>query len=87
MSAATPFWLPGSGDAATWAFEPDQGTTGFLRRNIEINDLNGLVTVFELVLGPTAGRVALTLGLGPPNRVAGDDDVNYKRFARNGSIR
>ncbi len=65
-------------DAATWAFEPDPGTTGFLRRNIEINDLNGLVTVFELALGPTAGPVAFTLGLGTLNRVAGDDDVNVQ---------
>jgi FkbM family methyltransferase len=65
-------------DAASWAFEPDRGTTGFLRRNIEINDLNGLVTVFELALGPTTGEIAFTLGLGPMNRGASDDDVNVQ---------
>jgi FkbM family methyltransferase len=65
-------------DATSWAFEPDPGTAGFLRRNIEINGLNGLVTVFELALGPTTGEIAFTRGLGPMNRVASDDDVNVR---------
>ena len=33
---------------------------------------DGLVTVFELALGPTTGEIAFTLGLVPMNRVASD---------------
>jgi FkbM family methyltransferase len=65
-------------EATTWAFEPDPGTTRFLRRNIEINHLNSLVTVFELALGSSSGEITFTLGLGPMNRVADDDDVNVQ---------
>jgi FkbM family methyltransferase len=63
-------------NAATWAFEPDPDTTRSLKRNIEINNLAKLVTVFELSLGASTGRIAFTVGLGPMNRVAADEDTN-----------
>jgi hypothetical protein len=56
--------------AKTWAFEPDPATVLCLKRNIEINNLQELVTVYELVLGATEREVAFTVGLDTVNRVA-----------------
>jgi FkbM family methyltransferase len=56
--------------AKTWAFEPDPETAACLKRNIEINSLQQLVTVHELALGATEREVAFTVGLDTVNRVA-----------------
>ena len=56
--------------AKTWAFEPDPETVLCLKRNIEINNLQELVTVHELALGATEREVAFTVGLDTVNRVA-----------------
>ena len=56
--------------AKTWAFEPDPETVLSLKRNIEINNLQELVTVHELALGATEREVAFTVGLDTVNRVA-----------------
>ena len=56
--------------ATTWAFEPDPETMAALKRNIDLNDLNGRVVVHELALGDTDGTVAFTRGLDTVNRVA-----------------
>jgi FkbM family methyltransferase len=55
--------------AKTWAFEPDPETVLCLKRNIEINDLQELVTVHALALGATECEVSLTIGLGAANKV------------------
>src|SRR5262249_31935505 len=54
----------------TRAFEPDPETVLCLKRNIEINNLQELVTVHELALGATEREVAFTVGLDTVNRVA-----------------
>ena len=48
--------------AKTWAFEPDPETVLSLKRNIEINNLQELVTVHELALGAAEREVAFTVG-------------------------
>jgi FkbM family methyltransferase len=56
--------------ATTWAFEPDPGAAHDLRRNIEINGLQGLVAVHEVVLSAIDGEIAFTIGRDTVNRVA-----------------
>ena len=56
--------------ATTWAFEPDPNTVRSLKRNVAINDLDELVTVYELALGSTEGEVPFTIGQDTGNRVA-----------------
>ena len=55
--------------ATTWAFEPDPNTVRSLKRNVAINDLDELVTVYELALGGTEGEVPFTIGQDTGNRV------------------
>jgi FkbM family methyltransferase len=64
--------------AATWAFEPDPNTLRHLKRNIAINELGGLVTVYECALGPTQGEVPFTVGLDTVNKVAAANDKNVR---------
>src|SRR4029077_6652553 len=47
--------------AVTWAFEPDPGTIRNLKRNIAINSLEPLVTIYELALGSAEGEVPFTV--------------------------
>ena len=51
------------------AFEPDPKTVGDLKRNIEVNGLEKLVTVHEVALGATEREVSFTVGLDTVNRV------------------
>ncbi len=60
--------------AKTWAFEPDPGSLRHLRRNIAINALDSLVTVFEFAVGREQGEVRFTTGLDTMNRIAIADD-------------
>ena len=64
--------------AATWAFEPEPNTARHLKRNIEINDLEKLVTVHECALGPSQGEIPFTIGLDTANKVAGANDKNVR---------
>jgi len=70
--------------ATTWAFEPDRGTMGHLRRNIAINSLDGLVKLHEFALGRGQGEVAFTLGLDTVNRIApaGEKNIRMVRLER-----
>jgi FkbM family methyltransferase len=64
--------------STTWAFEPDPNTLHHLKRNIAINELNGLVTVYECALGPTQGEIPFTVGRDTVNKVASADDKNVR---------
>jgi len=64
--------------ANSWAFEPDPNTVRALKRNIEINDLEDLVTVHEFALGATQREVAFTVGLDTVNRVATAGEPNCR---------
>jgi FkbM family methyltransferase len=64
--------------STTWAFEPDPNTVGYLKRNIAINRLDGLVTVHECALGSTRGEVAFTIGLDTVNKVLAADNKNSR---------
>jgi FkbM family methyltransferase len=64
--------------AETWSFEPDPGTVRHLRRNIEINNLDGRVTVYELALGDAESEISFTIGLDTMNRVAAVGDKNVR---------
>ena len=64
--------------ATTWAFEPDPETSRILKRNVELNGLNGLATVHELALGDTDGEVSFTCGLDTVNWVATDAETHGK---------
>ena len=63
--------------ATTWAFEPDSNTVRSLKRNLAINNLNELVTVYELALGDADSEILFTVGKDTENRVvsAGENDV------------
>ena len=60
------------------AFEPDPMTAKTLRRNVELNALENLVTVNQVALGAKTGEVAFTAGLDTVNRVATLDDRNVQ---------
>lgn len=64
--------------AMTWAFEPDPNTLRNLKRNIAINGLDGLVTVYECALGPAQGEVLFTVGLDTMNKVASAYSKNVR---------
>ena len=64
--------------ARTWAFEPDPGTMRHLERNIAVNGLDALVTVYECALGAEQGEVAFTVGLDTVNRIATASDNNFR---------
>ena len=52
------------------AFEPDPATVEHLRRNIEVNALDGLVEVHQVALGNASGEIAFTVGRDTVNRIA-----------------
>ena len=56
--------------ARTIAFEPDPITAAALRRNVAINDLDELVTVYEAAVGNVESMVPFTVGLDTVNKVA-----------------
>ena len=71
--------------ATTWAFEPDPVTARHLRRNIDVNGLGKLATVYEVALGAAPGEVKFTVGQDTVNRVTTDEDcpvrlVHQKRL-------
>ncbi len=55
--------------ARTVAIEADPDTARDLARNVEINGLQSLVSIRELALGPSDGKVMFTTGLGAMNQV------------------
>lgn len=64
--------------ARTWSFEPDPVTARHLRRNVMINDLDELVTIYEAALGDSQGKISFTVGLDTMNRVAVPGDANIR---------
>jgi FkbM family methyltransferase len=64
--------------ASTWAFEPDPKTVRYLKRNIAINHLDGLVTIYEFALGSTRGEVRFTVGLDTVNKVITSGNYNTR---------
>jgi FkbM family methyltransferase len=55
--------------ARTISFEPDPETMALLRRNIDLNDLHGLVVLKQAALGAEEGEVEFTIGLDTRNHV------------------
>lgn len=70
--------------AETYAFEPDPDTICHLKRNIAINNLDGLVEIHNCALGRTAGEIAFTVGRDTENKVAieGDEKTRMVRMER-----
>jgi FkbM family methyltransferase len=64
--------------AKTWSFEPDPDTARHLKRNVTVNNLDGLVTAYELALGDADGRMCFTVGLDTMNRIAAADEKNIR---------
>ena len=64
--------------ATSWAFEPDPDTVEYLKRNIAVNRLKGLVKISECALGATYGRVPFTIGLDTVNKVVTADNKNVR---------
>jgi FkbM family methyltransferase len=64
--------------ARTWAFEPDPDTVRHLRRNVAINGVESLVTIYEQALGRDAGEIPFTIGLDTINRVAAPGEKNVR---------
>jgi FkbM family methyltransferase len=64
--------------AKTWAFEPDKDAAGALNRNIAINNLQDLVRVHNVAVGDSDQQVAFTTGLDSANRVAEDNDIDFR---------
>lgn len=61
--------------ATTWAFEPDPRTSLSLKRNVEVNKLDDLVTVHQIAIGDVEGQLEFTEGLDTVNRAAIEEDV------------
>jgi FkbM family methyltransferase len=61
--------------ARSIAIEPDPGTSRSLKRNIERNGIDGLVTVIEAAVGAAPGMVRFTIGRDSTNRVAVETDA------------
>jgi FkbM family methyltransferase len=64
--------------ANTWAFEPDPNAVRSLKRNLAINDLDELVTVYELALGNADGETLFTVDHDTGNRVASAGEINVR---------
>jgi FkbM family methyltransferase len=64
--------------ARTCAFEPDVETLLALKRNVEVNGLQQLVTAFPLALGATHDEVPFTIGLDTVNRIASSQESNCR---------
>jgi FkbM family methyltransferase len=64
--------------ATSHAFEPDPSALVALRRNVEINNLQDLVTVHGVALGATNREVAFTIGLDAANRVIAREDWHHR---------
>ena len=64
--------------ASTWAFEPDPDAVASLRRNVELNGLQHLVTVQDIALGSSDRSVAFTVGQDTVNRVANSSESNVR---------
>ncbi|HMA71762.1 MAG TPA: FkbM family methyltransferase [Xanthobacteraceae bacterium] len=64
--------------AKTWSFEPDPDTARHLKRNVALNDLDGLVMTYELALGEAERKISFTTGLDTMNRVATAGDKNIR---------
>lgn len=62
--------------ARTISVEPDPGSAHWLRRNVEVNGIDGLVTVIEAALSRQPGYARFTVGLDTTNRLANDDDTD-----------
>jgi len=67
--------------ARTIAFEPDPITATALRRNVSINHLDELVTVYEAAVGNVESMVPFTVGLDTVNKVA-EPGVTGTRMVR-----
>jgi FkbM family methyltransferase len=64
--------------ARTWAFEPDPDTVSKFKRNVEINNLQNFVTLYQLALGASTEDVFFTIGRDQTNKVASDSDKNKR---------
>lgn len=64
--------------AKTWSFEPDPDTARHLKRNVTVNSLDGLVTIYEIALGDADRKISFTRGLDTMNRVAKVDDKDTR---------
>jgi len=64
--------------ATTWAFEPDPGIVRSFKRNIAINNLDELVTVYDLALGNSDAAIPFTIGKDTANRIASAGEKNVR---------
>ena len=64
--------------ASTWAFEPDPEAVASLKRNVELNSLQHLVTVQAIALGSSDCTVPFTVGQDTVNRVANSSDSDVR---------
>ena len=64
--------------ASTWAFEPYPEAVASLKRNVELNSLQHLVTVQAIALGSSDCTVPFTVGQDPVNRVANSSDLDVR---------
>jgi FkbM family methyltransferase len=65
-------------DARSISVEPDPGTMGFLKRNVEANRIGQSVQLIQAALGAASGSVRFTVGQDTTNRVAGEADENTR---------
>ena len=64
--------------ATTYAFEPDPVTVAGLRRNIEVNQLDERVQLYNCALGACSGEAEFTVGLDTLNRFACAGDASTR---------
>jgi FkbM family methyltransferase len=67
--------------AKTIAFEPDPQTMAFLRRNIDLNGLDGRVLLEQTAVGAEDGEVEFTLGRDTCNQVTQGNALRTQRVS------
>lgn len=67
--------------ASVMAFEPDEETFGWLKRNVSANGLESRVRCYAMAVADTAGEMRLTKGLGAENRAARPGEDAAQRVA------
>ena len=66
----------GYSGAKTIAFEPVPSTFEWLKKNIELNNINNLVQTFNIGLSSQRGRISFTSNFGTVNHVVAENELS-----------
>lgn len=64
--------------ARTYAFEPDLPSLARLERNVELNEIADVVTIFPFAVGEASGTARFSIGLDVLNHLVEDGDADSR---------